>query len=75
MGIWEQVASVLAVNTGAFDAVPSSKVKHAQAALITRLWTDHKEEMRALNKGDKPTDDTLKLIEKTAKAVAKGFEE
>jgi F-type H+-transporting ATPase subunit alpha len=75
MGIWEQVASVLAVNTGAFDEVPSSKVKHAQAALITRLWTDHKEEMRALNKGDKPTDDTLKLIEKTAKAVAKGFEE
>jgi len=74
MGVWEQVASVAAVNGGAFDEVPSAKVKHAQAALLTRLWTDHKEEMRSLNKGDKPTEETMTLIGKVAKTVAKGFE-
>ena len=32
MGVWEQVASIFAVNEGTFDNVPSAKVKDAQAA-------------------------------------------
>lgn len=75
MSIWEQVASLTAANGGFFDNVPVAKIKDAQAALLTRLWTDHKDVMRDLNKGDKPTEDTIKLLQKTAKAVAKGFEE
>lgn len=75
MGIWEQVASLAAANGGLFDNVPVAKIKDAQAALLTRLWTDHKDVMRDLNKGDKPTEDITKLLQKTAKAVAKGFEE
>jgi F-type H+-transporting ATPase subunit alpha len=75
MGIWEQVASIFAVSSGAFDDVTVAKIKDAQAALLTKLWTDHKEEMRTLNKGDKPADDTMKLIEKAARSTAKGFEE
>jgi len=74
MSVWEQVASIYAVNNGLFDAVSVAKIKDAQAALLTRLWTDHKEAMRTLNKGDKPTDDLLEVIKKTAKTVAKGFE-
>jgi F-type H+-transporting ATPase subunit alpha len=74
MGIWEQVASLNAVNSGHFDTVTVAKIKDAQAALLTKLWTEHKDVMRTLNKGDKPTDDMLKLIEKTADSVAKGFE-
>jgi F-type H+/Na+-transporting ATPase subunit alpha len=74
MSIWEQVASLHAVNSDAFDTVVVNKVKDAQTALLTRLWTDHKDAMRTLNKGDKPTEETLKQIEKTAKTVAKGFE-
>ena len=74
-GVWEQVASVYAVNQGSFDAVPVAKIKDAQGAMLTRLWTDHKDEMRTLNKGDKPDEKVLALIEKTAKAAAKGFEE
>src|SRR5687768_7888188 len=54
MGVWEQVASVHAVNQGAFDGVPVAKIKNAQSALLTKLWTDHKDDMRTLNKGDKP---------------------
>jgi F-type H+/Na+-transporting ATPase subunit alpha len=74
MGIWEQVASIYSVNSGFFDKVAASKIKEAQAALLTRLWTEHKDAMRTLNKGDKPTEETLKLIEKAAKTAAKGFE-
>jgi F-type H+/Na+-transporting ATPase subunit alpha len=77
MGIWEQVASVFAVSEGLFDAVPADKIKDAQAALLTKLWTDHKAEMRELNKGaEKVEKDSVsaKLIEKAAKAAAKGFE-
>jgi F-type H+-transporting ATPase subunit alpha len=72
--IWEQVASIYAVNSGAFVNVPVAKIKDAQAALLTRLWTDHKKDMQEVNKGAKPTDELLALIEKMAKSVAKGFE-
>ncbi len=72
--IWEQVVSIHAVSHGHFDGVPVAKIKDAQAALITRLWTDHKEDMRTLNTGDKPTDKLLAVIDTAAKKVAKGFE-
>jgi len=74
IGIWEQVVSVFAVNEGAFDGVTTAKVKDAQAALLTRLKTDHKKEMDELNKGDKMTEKTAELVKKTAEKVAKGFE-
>ncbi len=78
MSVWEQTASIYAVNSGAFDKVAVNKIKEAQTALLTRLWTDHKKDMQELTKGDiKITDEEpiAKLIDKTAKAVAKGFEE
>ena len=72
--IWEQVSSIHAVNSGAFDKVPVAKIKEAQAALLTRLWTDHKKDMQELTKGAKPSEEVMALIEKTAKSAAKGFE-
>ena len=77
MSVWEQSASIFAVNEGAFDKVPTSKIKDAQAALLTRLWTDNKKEMKELDKGsEKVASDsaTGELLIKTAKTVAKGFE-
>lgn len=74
MGIWEQVASIYAVNEGAFDDVPVAKIKEAQSTLLTRLWTEHKEAMRTLNKGDKPSDNTLEAIKKAAVDTAKDIE-
>lgn len=76
--IWEQVASVYAVSEGLFDNVPAAKIKDAQAALLTKLWTDHKDAMRELNKGAEKVEkgsDVAKLIEKAAKSAAKGFED
>ena len=74
MGIWEQVASVYAVNEGAFDGVAVSKIKEVQADLLTRLWTDHKEAMRTLSKGDKPSDEVLATIKTVATQAAKDIE-
>jgi F-type H+/Na+-transporting ATPase subunit alpha len=74
MSVWQQVVSILAVTTGVFDVVPAAKIKDAQQALLTRLWADHKKEMDILDRGAKPTDELLKLIDATAKTVAKGFE-
>ncbi len=75
MSVWEQVAAVTAVNSGAFDDVVVARITDAKEALIAKLWSEHKKVMQELNKGDKPSDDTIALLEKTATAVAKGFEE
>lgn len=73
--IWEQVASIYAVTNGLFDHIPSTHIKDTQTALLTKLWAEHKDDMRELDKGDKPSDSQTKAIEKAAKSVAKGFEE
>ena len=75
MSIWEQYVSIYAVTSGAFDGVPVEKIKEAQAAALTRLWKDHKDAMRQLNKGDKPTDEQTNTIEEVTKKAAKGFED
>lgn len=77
MGVWEQVVSVYAVSSGLFDKVAAAKIKDAQSALLAKLWTDHKDEMRTLGKGDKKfgeDEKLVKLVAKTAEGVAKGFE-
>lgn len=74
MSVWQQVASITAVTSGAFDEVKPAKVKDAQAALLSKLWADSKKEMQELDKGGKPDDKLKSLIETTAKKTAKGFE-
>ncbi len=73
LGVWQQAATLYVAEQGLFDAVPVEKVNEAKAALLTKLGTDEKKAMDVLNKGDKPDDKTLKLIEDTAKKVMKGF--
>lgn len=78
MGIWEQVVSIQAVSSGAFDKVPADKVKDAQAALLAKLWAENKEQMRELNKGNAKFGDDeklLKLVDKAAEVAAKGLED
>lgn len=75
--IWEQSASIMAVSEGLFDKVPVAKIKQAEEAMLTRLWTDNKKEMQQLNKGDEKVaadSPSGKLIIKAAKTAAKGFE-
>jgi F-type H+-transporting ATPase subunit alpha len=72
--IWEQAVSIHAVTSGLFDEVQPARIKDAQAALLSRLWTDHKDEMKILDKGDKLTEKQITVVEKVAKNVTKGFE-
>ncbi|HEY5668301.1 MAG TPA: F0F1 ATP synthase subunit alpha [Candidatus Saccharimonadales bacterium] len=73
LSIAEQVASVLAVTEGAFDTVPTDKIKDAQADLLSLLADKHGALVKTLNKGDKPEDDAKKTIVEAAKQVAKSF--
>jgi F-type H+-transporting ATPase subunit alpha len=73
--IWEQVASIYAVTNDLFDEVAPKRIKDAQAALLSHLWTNHTAEMLELDKGGKPSDKQIDAIKKVAKIVAKGFEE
>lgn len=73
LSIWEQTASLLAAEMGAFDSVPVEKIKEAQAALLTALVSDHKQLMDTLNEGNKPTDEMKKVIAKVAEKTMKGF--
>lgn len=75
MSVWEQFVSIHAVTSGAFDDVPVAKIKEAQAALLTQLWKNSKDAMRELNKGAKPTDEQLRIIDEATQVAAKGFEE
>ena len=76
-GVWEQVASIFAVNEGYFDKVTPAKIKEAQSALLTRLKADYAKEMEALNKGDEKVaadSPSGKIFAKVAQTAAKGFE-
>lgn len=73
LSVWQQTAVLYSAESGLFDEVPVEKVNEAKAALLTKLGTDEKKAMDELNKGEKPDDKTLKLIEATAKKVMKGF--
>ena len=73
MSVWEQFVSIHAVTSGAFDDVPVAKIKEAQAALLTQLWKNSKDAMSELNKGAKPTDEQLKVIDEATQTAAKGF--
>jgi F-type H+-transporting ATPase subunit alpha len=73
LSIAEQVISLMAATKGAFDEVPTPKIKDAQAELIAAIEADHKDLVKTLNKGDKPTEDMEKTILDVAKKVAKSY--
>lgn len=75
LSVWQQTASAYTVNVGLFDEVRAEKVKDAQSALLSQLWTKHESDMKELDKGNKMTEATEKLISNVGKSVAKGFEE
>jgi len=74
MSVWEQVAVLMPATQGTFDGVPVEKIADVTRALLAALWADHKEPMKELSKGGKPTEATSKLIMATAEKLAKGYE-
>jgi len=73
LSIADQTISLMAATKGAFDGVPTDKVKAAQTELIATLEKENKKLIEALNKGDKPTDEIIDTIVKTAGKVASSY--
>ena len=69
----EQAVSVMAATKGAFDHVPTEKIKDAQAELISFIEDKHKAVVASLNKGEKPTDELQKTVVEAATQVAKSY--
>jgi F-type H+-transporting ATPase subunit alpha len=73
MSVAEQVITLIAATKGAFDVVPTTQVKQAQADLLSRMENDHKDVVKALNKGDKPTDEIVEKVVDVAKNVLHSY--
>lgn len=73
LSIAEQTASLMAANEGAFDNIPVEKVKDAQTELLRSLQNDYQKIVKALDSGDKPTDDIQKTILEVARKIAHSF--
>jgi F-type H+-transporting ATPase subunit alpha len=73
LSIAEQVVSLMAATKGAFDTVPTAKVKDAQAELIAFMEDKHGAVMKTLNKGDKPDETVEKTVIEAAEKVAKSY--
>lgn len=73
LSVAEQTASLLAATEGAFDTVPTEKIKDAQADLLSALHNDHKSVVKALDKGDKPSDENKKAVLAIAEKIAKSY--
>jgi F-type H+/Na+-transporting ATPase subunit alpha len=74
LSVWEQTATLAPAIEGTFDVVPVEKLHDVVRALLAKLGADSKKAMDELNKGDKPSEATTKLIIDTAKKIAKGYE-
>ena len=73
LGVWEQTVSLMAATEGAFDEVPVTSIKEAQASLLHQMHSEHRAAMTKLNDGDKPDDKLKATILKAAKEVADGY--
>ena len=75
LAIWQQVVSVSALTSGAFDEVPVAKIHDAVDALLARFQKDQKAAVKSLGNGDKPDDALIGAIKALAEKVAKEFNE
>ncbi|HOK07452.1 MAG TPA: alternate F1F0 ATPase, F1 subunit alpha [Syntrophales bacterium] len=69
----EQVAALLAVTSGTFDAVSVEEVRPAEDLLRERITRDHPALCHRIASGEKLTDQDREIIVATAAEVAAGF--
>jgi F-type H+-transporting ATPase subunit alpha len=69
----EMVVYLMATTGGAFDAVPTEKVREAAAEVYGRVLKDHKKLVEGFNKGEKPDEAVVKTVLEEAKKVAHTF--
>ncbi len=72
LGIWQQVITILAGTSGAFDGIPMANVRAAQEALLTLVEQKHKDIIDSLQAG-KPDEALQKKITELASSIAKQY--
>ena len=70
LSVWEQTVSLMAVTEGCFDKLDTEKVAEAGLKLREALWSGNKKLMQELNKGDKPSDETISTVKKIGMQIA-----
>src|SRR5207253_578819 len=73
MSVWQQVVSIVAGTSGAFDGIAVEKIKTAQEALLTAIEQKQKDLVKQLDSGEKPTEDQAQRIIAIAEEVAKPY--
>jgi F-type H+-transporting ATPase subunit alpha len=73
MSIVEQVVTLLAATKGAFDGVPVTQLRPAQMELLSVMAADHKDIVKQLEKGDKPSDELIDKVVVIAKKLAASY--
>jgi F-type H+-transporting ATPase subunit alpha len=72
LAIWQQVVTIMAGTSGAFDGVPAANVKAAQEALLTLVEQKHKDIISKLEAA-KPDEALQKKIADLAGGIAKQY--
>ena len=72
LSVWQQVVSILAGTSGAFDGIPVSNIKSAQEALLTLVEQKHKDIVDRLH-SEKPDEALQKKISDLAQSIAKQY--
>jgi F-type H+/Na+-transporting ATPase subunit alpha len=72
LSVWQQVVTIMAGTSGAFDGVPVANVKAAQEALLTLVEQKHKAIIDGLDAG-KPDEALQKKIAELATGIAKQY--
>ena len=71
--IWEMYSMLYVANEGAFDSVPVDKILAAVSNFHRTLESKHSAVVKALNTGDKPSDQDNETILKVANDLAKEY--
>jgi F-type H+/Na+-transporting ATPase subunit alpha len=72
LSIWQQVITIMAGTSGAFDGVPVANIKSAQEALLTVVEQKHKAIIDSLQTA-KPDEALQKKIADLAAGIAKQY--
>ena len=73
--LWQMYSILLAATEGAFDKVPLNKISLAVETLLFELSKKHSKVIERINKGDKPSDEDIKVVVKVAQDIGQSYED
>lgn len=71
--VWQMYSTLFAANNGCFDGVPLEKLKLAEEALFMELESKYPKLVKALDTGNKPTDEENNALKKIATVIGNSY--